>query len=189
MTLSAATAATAAGTRWIPLGFEAAYSDAACAGPAFTVLLTAGDNLPLHRALELAPEGHVIVAAARGDGEAGHWGGLMTRAAIARGLGGLVIDGSIRDVAELRRLGFPVFFRSTCPRKARKSDPGTVGDTIELGGVTIATGDLVVADEDGVVIVPAAIAGRVRAEAEAIAGRESEIEQAFDRGEIPTLAP
>lgn len=176
--LTAALAATAGGI-WVPLRFDASFPGACCAGPAITVSLTRGDNRALHRALEAARAGDVIVAAGTGDGEAGHWGGLMTRVAISRGLGGLIVDAAVRDRAELRLLGWPVFFRSTCPRKAAKQDPGTVGAEIELGGVEIATGDLIVADEDGVVVVPAARAEAVSSRSAAIARQEAELERAI----------
>jgi len=187
--LTAALAATAEGGAWIPVRFEAAFAGAACVGSALTVSFERGDNLALHRAIAEADRSHIIVASGRGAGDAGHWGSLMTRAALARGIGGLVIDGSIRDRAELRGLGFPVYFRSTCPAKARKDDPGQVGAPIEIAGIRIATGDLVVADEDGVVVAPAALAASIHAQAAEIAAREAVLESAFERGEPPTLIP
>jgi 4-hydroxy-4-methyl-2-oxoglutarate aldolase len=180
--LTAALAATAAGTEWIPIRFEAAYPGASCTGEALTVALVAGDNLALHRALNMAQPGAVLVVAASGKGDAGHWGSLMTRAALAREIGGLVIDGSIRDRAELRELGLPVFFRSTCPRKARKEHPGTVGDSIRIGGVAIRSGDRVIADEDGIVVIPAAVVAAFEEEARALAADELEIERALTSG-------
>lgn len=189
MRLTAALAATAAGGVWIPSRFEAAYAGAACAGSVLTVSFERGDNLALHRAIAAAEPSQIVVACGHGAGDAGHWGGLMTRAALARGIGGLVIDGSIRDSAELRQLGFPVFFRSRSPVKARKDDPGQVGEPIEIAGVRIATGDLVVADEDGVVVAPAALAASISAQAAEIAAGEAELENAFERGESPKLFP
>lgn len=188
MRLTAALAATAGGG-WLPARFEAARTGVSCAGPALTVSFVRGDNLALHLALATAAESQIVVASGRGTGDAGHWGGMMTRAALARGVGGLVIDGSIRDRAELARLGFPVFFRSTCPLQARKEDRGRIGEPIEIAGVAIATGDLVVADEDGVVVVPAALAATVHAQAAEIQAREAELERAFARGESPALLP
>jgi 4-hydroxy-4-methyl-2-oxoglutarate aldolase len=187
-TLTAALAATATGTSWIPVHFEAAFAGAACVGEALTVSILAGDNLSLHEALGRAAPSQVLVVSVVGSDDAGHWGGLMTRAAAARGLRGLVIDGSVRDRPELRSLGFPIFFRSTCPRKARKRDHGTVGERIEIGGVDIEAGDLVVADEDGVVIVPRARVDAVEQEVAAITLRESEIERGLRAsGSFPTL--
>jgi 4-hydroxy-4-methyl-2-oxoglutarate aldolase len=180
--MSAALAATAVGTWWIPRSFSAAYPGARCTGEVLTVRLVAGDNGALHRALQAADPGQVIVASSSGTGDAGHWGELMTRAAITRRLGGLVIDASIRDRRELRELGFPVFFRSTCPRKAVKTEGGAVGDPISIGGVEIATGDHVVADEDGVVVIPRSLLAAVTAETEAIAAREAETLHALASG-------
>ena len=180
--ITAALAATAAGTSWVPLRFEAAYPGATCAGEALTVELATGDNRALHRALGAAPPGHVLVVSVTGPGDAGHWGGMMTQAALNRGVAGLVIDGSIRDRDELRHLGLPVFFRSTCPVKARKEKDGRVGTPISLGGVEIATGDHVVADEDGVVAIPRAAVAAVYAEAAVIAAREAEVEADLANG-------
>ena len=84
----------------------------------------------------------------------GYWGEVLTTGALARGLGGLVIDGGVRDVAALERLGFPVFSRTVALRGATKSAPGTIGSALDVAGVEVAAGDWVVGDVDGVVIVP-----------------------------------
>src|SRR5512136_928447 len=85
-------------------------------GPAFTVQCHPGDNLMLHKALERAQPGDVIVATVGGYPEAGYWGGLMATSGMARKLGGLAIDGCIRDSEEIIEMGFPVFCRGTCMR-------------------------------------------------------------------------
>jgi 4-hydroxy-4-methyl-2-oxoglutarate aldolase len=84
----------------------------------------------------------------------GYWGEVLSVAARARGVLGLVIDGGVRDTDQLRERGFPVFSSSVSVRTTVKDDPGTVGDPITLGGVPVRRGDLVVADADGVVVIP-----------------------------------
>jgi 4-hydroxy-4-methyl-2-oxoglutarate aldolase len=129
------------------------------------------DNLPLHRVLEHVRPGDVLVVDGR-QVPCGYWGEILTVAAIQRGVAGLVIDGGVRDVAAMERLAFPVFASAIAIRTTVKRWPGTVGEPIEIDGVPVVRGDLVVADVDGVVAVPAAReqavvdAARVRAGAE-----------------------
>jgi 4-hydroxy-4-methyl-2-oxoglutarate aldolase len=131
------------------------------AGRAFPVSSPAGDNLWLHRAIYAAGAGEILVVSIDGEGDFGYWGEVMSEAAMARSLGGLVIDGPVRDAARLRALGFPVFAAGLCIRGTEK-DPsrhGTLGTSVAFGDVTVSHGDLVVGDEDGVVVVAAADAG------------------------------
>jgi 4-hydroxy-4-methyl-2-oxoglutarate aldolase len=139
-----------------------------------------GDNLWLHRAIYAAGPGDVLVVSVDGDGEFGYWGEVMSEAALARSLGGLVIDGPVRDAARLRALGFPVFATGLCIRGTGK-DPAAQGGLeapVVLGDVTVNHGDLVMGDEDGVVVVPSAEARRAIDLAEA---REQEEATIFDR--------
>jgi 4-hydroxy-4-methyl-2-oxoglutarate aldolase len=129
------------------------WSGATLAGPAFTVQGAGGDNLALHHAVVAAPAGHVLVADL-GDAPFGHWGEVLAAAAQSRGLTGLVIDGGVRDVAEQRAVQFPVFCSHVSVRGTRKLFRGKLDVTVRIGGVNVAPGDLVVADDDGVVIVP-----------------------------------
>ncbi len=131
-----------------------AWPGARLAGPAFTVQGAGGDNLALHRAVATAPPGHVLVADHQGA-QHGHWGEVLAVAAQVRGLLGLVIDGAVRDVDELCRLGFPVFSRGISITRTSKRHPGTLGVPVTIGGIQINTGDLVVADSDGAVAIPA----------------------------------
>ncbi|MGW5106027.1 4-carboxy-4-hydroxy-2-oxoadipate aldolase/oxaloacetate decarboxylase [Nocardia sp. NPDC004123] len=136
-------------------------------GPAFPVRCPPGDNLWLHWALAAAPAGAVLVVAVPGDAEYGYWGEIMCHAAMARGIAGLVIDGGIRDSAVLAELGFPVFSNGICIRGTGK-DPdsdGALNSAVTLGEITIEPGDLVVGDEDGVVVLPAADAEYILARA------------------------
>ncbi len=122
-------------------------------GPALTVQCHPKDNLMLHKALQLAQKGDVLVASTYSYPEAGYWGGLMAGSAIARQLGGLAIDGCVRDSAEIVELGFPVFCRGTCMRGTAKGTLGRVNHPILFGDVVVEPGDLVLGDDDGLVIV------------------------------------
>ncbi len=123
-------------------------------GPAVTVRCHPRDNLMLHKALQIAQAGDVLVASTDGYPEAGYWGGLMATSAMARKLGGLAIDGCVRDSEEMIRMGFPVFCRGTCMRGTTKGVLGSVNLPILFGEVTVNPGDLVLGDDDGMVIVP-----------------------------------
>jgi 4-hydroxy-4-methyl-2-oxoglutarate aldolase len=122
-------------------------------GPAFTVQCAPGDNLMLHKALQCAEPGDVIVAAVGGAYEFGYWGALMATAAVARKLGGLAIDACVRDSAEIREMGFPLFCRGFCIRGTAKAVLGLVNYPLNFGETTIFQGDLVLGDDDGMVVV------------------------------------
>jgi 4-hydroxy-4-methyl-2-oxoglutarate aldolase len=123
-------------------------------GTALPVLAAAGDNLPLHWALEQAAPGDVLVVDAGGSRH-GFWGEVLSVAAQARGVRGLVIDGGVRDTAQLERLGFAAFSSSIAIRGTGKAWRGAVGEPITVRGRTVRRGDLVVADQDGIVVLPA----------------------------------
>ena len=141
-------------------------------GPAVTVRCHPRDNLMLHKALQIAQEGDVIVATTDGYPSAGYWGGLMATSAMARKLGGLAIDGCVRDSEEILSMGFPVFCRGTCVRGTAKGTLGTVNLPILFGEVLVQAGDLILGDDDGLVVIPRAeiqkvlAASRKRVEAE-----------------------
>lgn len=124
------------------------------AGPAITVDLQAGDNLMLYKALQLAKPGDVLVVNTGGHMKNAIWGELMTHSAMALKLGGLVVDGVVRDGAANRQLGFPIFCRGTLPVSGEKDGPGFVNGVISCGGVCVRPGDVVVGDDDGVVVIP-----------------------------------
>lgn len=154
-----------------------AWPGARLAGPAYAVACAPGDNLALHAAVAEAPPGSVLVAAAR-PAELGYWGEVLTTGAEARGIRGLVIDGGVRDVAALEAHRFPVFSSLIALRGARKEAGGEIGGTARVGDVTVGRGDWVVADRDGVTVLPAADLGATVARGRARADRES---QMFDR--------
>lgn len=122
-------------------------------GPAFTVDCHPRDNLMLHKALEKAAAGDIIVASVGGFHEAGYFGGLMATSAMGRKIGGLAIDGSIRDSEEIIKMGFPIFCRGFCILGTGKTGAGKVNHPILFGGCTVKPGDLVLGDADGMVVV------------------------------------
>jgi regulator of RNase E activity RraA len=147
------------------------------AGPAFTVRCPPGDNLMLHAAIYRADSGAVIVVE---SGDLGYAlaGGNVCAVAQRRGVAGFVLDGLIRDVAEVRELGFPVFGRGVIPKPGAKAQATPLDTPVRCGGVLVHPGDLVVADEDGVVVVP-----RDRAQdilPQAVAKAELEAAQSLD---------
>jgi 4-hydroxy-4-methyl-2-oxoglutarate aldolase len=130
----------------------------AIAGPAFTVHSPPGDNLWLHRAIAIARPGDVLVVFTEGVYEHGYWGEIMSTAANAAKLGGLVIDACVRDGALLGKVGFPIFARGLCIRGTGKDfgARGWLNHPLALGDVTVDAGDLIVGDTDGVVAIPRA---------------------------------
>jgi RraA family protein len=122
-------------------------------GPAFTVEVRAGDNLMIHAAMTMAKPGDVLVIDGKGDRTCALMGAIMINACKALQLGGVVIDGAVRDVLELRELGFPVFAVGTNPNGPTKFVPGRINWPVSVGGIAVAPGDLVVGDADGVVVI------------------------------------
>ena len=154
---SAATVHEAAGRIGaLPARLRPAYSAARVYGPAFPVLCPVGDNLWLHRAVAQASPGEVLVVQTTADDDYGYWGEILSEAARARGLGGLVLDGGVRDVEALAGVGFPVFSSSICINGTIKDPdgPGSLGGPIRLGEIRIERGDIIVGDIDGVAAIP-----------------------------------
>jgi 4-hydroxy-4-methyl-2-oxoglutarate aldolase len=156
-----------------------------CCGPALTVHSPGGDNLWLHRALDIAQPGDVLVVHVSGAHDHGYWGEIMTTMAKARGLAGLVIDGCVRDGVLLEQIGFPVFARGLCIRGTGK-DYGAIGwlnAPVLMGNVTVSAGDLVVGDADGVVVVPRLRAADVLAKSQQRERDEAAICKRLEAGE------
>ncbi|HUA27809.1 MAG TPA: RraA family protein [Streptosporangiaceae bacterium] len=141
------------------------------AGPAYTVRCPPGDNLMLHAAIYRAEPGSVIVVES-GDLNYALAGGNVCGVARRRGIAALVTDGVIRDVADVRELGFPVFARGIIPVPGIKAAVAPLNVAVRCGGVSVHPGDIVVADEEGVVVTPAARAGQVLRDAQQRQARE-----------------
>jgi 4-hydroxy-4-methyl-2-oxoglutarate aldolase len=148
---------------------------ATCAGPAHTVRCAAGDNLAIHVAVADARPGDVLVVEVEGTPERGFWGEVLTVAAEARGVAGLVIEACVRDTAGLESRCFPVFATGTALPGATKVGPGTVGMAVVVGGVTVRPRDVVVADRDGVAVIASESIGDVQRAAEERAAREQQL--------------
>jgi 4-hydroxy-4-methyl-2-oxoglutarate aldolase len=143
------------------------------AGTALPVRCRPGDNLALHLAIAEARPGEVLVVDYGGSLDSGPFGEIMALACQMRGIAGLVIDGAVRDSAQIAGLGFPVFARGLNIRGTVKQDAGRIGVPVTMGGVEITAGDLVLADSDAILVLadddlaPALAASRTRAEREA----------------------
>ncbi len=124
------------------------------AGLAITVNCRPADNLMLHKAMQIAKPGDVLVVTTSGNTTSAVFGELMCHSAVAARLGGLVVDGAVRDVEGMTRLEFPVFSRSVCPGGCDKDGPGEINVPISCGGVVVMPGDVIVGDDDGMVVVP-----------------------------------
>jgi regulator of RNase E activity RraA len=155
------------------MGIRALWSPVSrVAGPAFTVTCGPGDNLMLHAAIYRAPPGSVLVVAA-GDTDYAVAGGNVCAVAQRRGIAAFVVDGVIRDLAEVRDARFAVFARGVVPVAGVKKVTAPLNEPVRCGGVSVRAGDVVVADDDGVLVVPAERReqvlrdGRARAEADA----------------------
>jgi 4-hydroxy-4-methyl-2-oxoglutarate aldolase len=142
----------------LPSAIKPMHPSFSIAGPAFTVHSPPSDNLWLHRAIAIAKPGDVLVVFTDGVYEHGYWGEIMSTAANAAKLGGLVIDACVRDGALLGKVGFPVFARGLCIRGTGKdfAARGWINHPLLLGDVTVEAGDLIVGDTDGVVAIPRA---------------------------------
>ncbi len=143
-------------------------------GPAVTVWSQPSDDLMLQKAIEVARPGDVIVAEVGGDTEAGIWGEIMSYGAHARGVAGLVINGSVRDVRATRELGFVIFAAGICMKGTGKDHLGYINHPITCAGVLVNPGDVILGDEDGVVVIPQDEAGELIAICERREKREEE---------------
>ncbi|MBG7699777.1 4-carboxy-4-hydroxy-2-oxoadipate aldolase/oxaloacetate decarboxylase [Streptomyces sp. MC1] len=160
------------------------WSGAHIAGTAVTVSVPPADNWMLHVAVEQCREGDVLVVAPTSPSSAGYFGELIATAVAARGVRGLVIDAGCRDIAELRQMGFPVWARHISAFGTVKETLGDVNTTIVCAGQRIAPGDVIVADDDGVVVVPRYEAATVLAASQAREEREAVVRKRYAGGEL-----
>jgi 4-hydroxy-4-methyl-2-oxoglutarate aldolase len=158
------------------------WTGAVVAGPAWPLECAPGDNLAIHIAMEKVPRGSVLVVNAAGF-IAGYWGEVLTVAAEAAGVVGLAIDGGVRDIAALRARGFPVFARGVSMRGTLKASVPSVGRPISLAGTPVAPGDLVVGDDDGVLVLPAAAVDATLASGQARAEKEAAFMEKLQQGQ------
>ncbi|GAA2175908.1 RraA family protein [Agrococcus versicolor] len=145
------------------------------AGSVLPVLVREGDNLAIHRSLDEARAGDVLVVNAQGDVNRAVFGGLLGAGCVARGIAGVVIDGALRDVEEFEELGLPVYSRGVSPAGPYKHGPGSVGLPIACGNVVCTGGDVIVGDGDGLIVLPAADLADILARVERQAAYEVDL--------------
>ncbi len=145
------------------------HTDAIMVGPALTVRARPGDNLMIHKALNMAQEGDILVIANEGDRSQSLLGAIIVAYARSKKLGGIVVDGNIRDVDEIAAMGLPVYATGSTPGGPYKEGPGEVNTPISCGGVAVCPGDIILADSDGVIVIPRKDSEKILVEAQIFA--------------------
>ncbi len=168
---------------FLPCAIRPAWPGATIVGVALPVSAGAGDNLPLHLALEVAQPGDVLVVDA-GGAPHGYWGEVLAIAAQERGVRGLVIDGGVRDTERLEALEFAVFSRWIAIEGTLKDDVGTVATPIRMGRAPIVRGDVVVADRDGIVVLPSEHFTEILEAARVRTAKEADVFNRIRAGEL-----
>jgi len=153
-------------------------------GRAVTVLCRPADNLMVHKALQIAEPGDIIVVSTCGNTTSAVFGELMCNTAVAAKLGGIIVDGAIRDVEGLTVLGFPAFSRTVCAGGCDKDGPGEINVPISCGGTVVSPGDIIVGDADGVAVVPRSDAVEVLRLVEELMSREQKRVSEIKSGDL-----
>ena len=154
------------------------------AGSAVTVLSHPGDNMMIHAAVEMCGPGDILVVANTAPSTHGMFGDLLATSLMARGVRGLVIDAGVRDTADLRAMGFPVWSQHVSCQGTVKNTPGSVNVPVVLGGITVQPGDVVCADDDGVVVVPREQAAWALEQSDARLAKEATMRARLEAGEL-----
>jgi 4-hydroxy-4-methyl-2-oxoglutarate aldolase len=171
-------------TGYLGPGIRPVHLGARIGGTAVTVVCWPGDNLMIHAAVEQCRPGDIVVVTTASPSADGAFGELLATALQHRGVRGLVTTGGVRDVAELHAMSFPVFCAAVSAQGTVKATAGAVNTAVSIGGQRIVPGDAIVADDDGVVVVPRQAVSATLAAAKARAGKENESREAFRRGEL-----
>jgi 4-hydroxy-4-methyl-2-oxoglutarate aldolase len=167
----------------LPHSIRPVWPESAFCGVALTVKSRPGDNLMLHKAVQLAQPGDVLIVDNDGFLEAGLWGEIITVAAMQKGIVGLVTNGAVRDTLRIRELGFPVFSAGISIKGTTKAVPGKINHPICFEGVIVNPGDIVVGDNDGLVAIPPAEAEKLLAAALAKEESEAEVIKKIKQGQ------
>ena len=152
-------------------------------GQARTIASVAGDNAAMHTIINLLRPGEVLVIDAENFDDRAVWGGILNSRAMLRKINGVVVDGAVRDVAELRDMPLPVFASATSPAGPHKGWGGSIDDVISCGGISVTPGDIILADDDGVTVVPLARAESVLSDAQKKVQFEADIIEKLAKGE------
>jgi len=158
--------------------------DTKIAGSAVTVSCHPGDNIMIHAAVEMCQAGDILVVTTTAPSTHGGFGDLLATSVMARGVRGLVTDAGVRDTAELRAMGFPVWARHVSCQGTVKNTPGSVNVAVVLGGVMVNPGDVICADDDGVVVVARSDAKWALAQSEARLDKEAMMRGRLESGEL-----